>query len=93
MNPVIDAVIELNNSIELESGLQLISEQSAVTLASTNVFTTFASNCHKFSGKSFDAYTGIYVDGGSVPLVGLESQTSNLLTLADGDIDGLLIEN
>ena len=39
MNPVIDAVIEtLNNSIGVdESGLQLISEQSAVTLASTNV--------------------------------------------------------
>jgi putative ABC transport system permease protein len=28
-----------------------------------------------------------------VPLVGLESQTSNLLTLADGDIDDLRIEN
>ena len=28
-----------------------------------------------------------------VPLVGLESQTSNLLTLADGDVDGVFVEN
>ena len=97
MNPVIDAVIEtLNNSIGVdESGLQLISEQSAVTLASTNglgrlspqIVTSLVENRSTLTPES------TLMEVLQVPLVGLESQTSNLLTLADGDIDDLRIEN
>ena len=97
MNPVIDAVIEtLNNSIGVdESGLQLISEQSSVTLASTNglgrlspqIVTSLVENRSTLTPES------TLMEVLQVPLLGLESQTSNLLTLADGDIDGLLIEN
>lgn len=97
INPVIDAVIEtLNNSIGVdESGLQLISEQSAVTLASTNglgrlspqIVTSLVENRSTLTPES------TLMEVLQVPLVGLESQTSNLLTLADGDIDDLRIEN
>ena len=97
MNPFIDAVIEtLNNSIGVdESGLQLISEQSAVTLASTNglgrlspqIVTSLVENRSTLTPES------TLMEVLQVPLVGLESQTSNLLTLADGDIDDLRIEN
>ncbi|MBI98627.1 MAG: hypothetical protein CMB71_00405 [Euryarchaeota archaeon] len=97
MNPVIDAVVEtLNNSIGVdESGLQLISEQSAVTLASTNglgrlspqIVTSIVENRSTLTPES------TLMEVLQVPLVGLESQNSNLLTLADGDIDGLLVEN
>ena len=97
MNPVIDAVIQtLNNSIGVdESGLQLISEQNAVTLASTNglgrlspqIVTSLVENRSTLTPES------TLMDVLQVPLVGLESQTSNLLTLADGDIDGLLVED
>ena len=97
MNPVIDAVIEtLNNSIGVdESGLQLISEQSAVTLASTNglgrlspqIVTSLVENRSTLTPES------TLMEVLQVPLVGLESQTSNLLTLADGDLDDLRIEN
>ena len=97
MNPVIDAVTEtLNNSIGVdESGLQLISEQSAVTLASTNglgrlspqIVTSLVENRSTLTPES------TLMEVLQVPLVGLESQTSNLLTLADGDIDDLRIEN
>ena len=97
MNPFIDAVIEtLNNSIGVdESGLQLISEQSAVTLASTNglgrlspqIVTSLVENRSTLTPES------TLMEVLQVPLVGLESQTSNLLTLADGDLDDLRIEN
>jgi putative ABC transport system permease protein len=97
INPAIDAVIEtLNNSIGVdESGLQLISEQSAVTLASTNglgrlspqIVTSLVENRSTLTPES------TLMEVLQVPLVGLESQTSNLLTLADGDIDDLRIEN
>ena len=97
MNPVIDAVIEtLNNSIGVdESGLQLISEKSAVTLASTNglgrlspqIVTSLVENRSNLTPES------TLMEVLQVPLVGLESQTSNLLTLADGDLDDLRIEN
>ena len=97
MNPFIDAVIEtLNNSIGVdESGLQLIFEQSAVTLASTNglgrlspqIVTSLVENRSTLTPES------TLMEVLQVPLVGLESQTSNLLTLADGDIDDLRIEN
>ena len=97
INPVIDAVIEtLNNSIGVdESGLQLISERSAVTLASTNglgrlspqIVTSLVENRSTLTPES------TLMEVLQVPLVGLESQTSNLLTLADGDIDDLRIEN
>ena len=97
MNPVIDVVIEsLNNSIGVdESGLQLISEQSAVTIASTNgigrlspqIVTSLVENRSTLTPES------TLMEVLQVPLVGLESQTSNLLTLADDDVDGLLIEN
>jgi len=97
VNSVIDAVTEiLNNSIGVdESGLQLLSEQSAVTLASTNglgrlssqIVTSLVENRSTLTPES------TLMEVLQVPLVGLESQTSNLLTLADGDIDGLLVEN
>ena len=97
MNPFIDAVIEtLNNSIGVdESGLQLISEKSAVTLASTNglgrlspqIVTSLVENRSNLTPES------TLMEVLQVPLVGLESQTSNLLTLADGDLDDLRIEN
>ena len=97
MNPVIDAVIEtLNNSIGVdESGLQLISEQSAVTLASTNglgrlspqIVTSLVENRSTLTPDS------TLMEVLQVPLVGLESQTSNLLTLADGDVDGVFVVN
>ena len=97
MNPFIDAVIEtLNNSIGVdESGLQLISEKSAVTLASTNglgrlspqIVTSLVENRSTLTPES------TLMEVLQVPLVGLESQTSNLLTLADGDLDDLRIEN
>ena len=97
INPAIDAVIEtLNNSIGVdESGLQLISEQIAVTLASTNglgrlspqIVTSLVENRSTLTPES------TLMEVLQVPLVGLESQTSNLLTLADGDIDDLRIEN
>ena len=77
MNPVIDAVIEtLNNSIGVdESGLQLISEQSAVTLASTNglgrlspqIVTSLVENRSTLTPES------TLMEVLQVPLVGLES--------------------
>lgn len=97
LNPVIDAVIEtLNDSIGVdESGLQIITEQSAVTLASTNglgrlspqIVTSLMEN------RSILAPDSTLMEVLQVPLVGLESQTSNLLTLADGDIHGLHVEH
>ena len=97
VNPVMDAMIEvLNTSIGVEeSGLQFISENDAVTIASTNGLARLSprivESLHENRTELVEDSSVLEVL--QVPLVGLESNGSDLLTLADGDVDGILVED
>jgi len=96
VNPIMDSIGEsLNQSIGVEeSGLQLITESDALTVASTNglgrlsprIVTSLSEN------RSSLAANAALLEVLQVPLIGLDSGSSNLLTLADGDVDGILVD-
>ena len=86
----------LNQSIGAnESGLQFITEGDAVTIASTNglgrlsprIVGSLAENRTSLASNS------AMMEVLQVPLIGLEAASENLLTLADGDLDGVLVED
>ena len=97
VEPIIDSIGEtLNQSIGVdESGLQLITEGDALTVASTNglgrlsprIVTSLSEN------RSSLVADAALMEVLQVPLIGLDSGSSNLLTLADGDVDGILVDD
>ncbi|MEC7113271.1 MAG: ABC transporter permease, partial [Candidatus Thermoplasmatota archaeon] len=97
VEPIIDSIGEtLNLSIGVdESGLQLITEGDALTVASTNglgrlsprIVTSLSEN------RSSLVADAALMEVLQVPLIGLDSGSSNLLTLADGDVDGIIVDD
>ncbi len=97
VDPVMTSIVEtLNQSIGAnESGLQFITEGDAVTIASTNglgrlsprIVGSLAEN------RTMLASNSALMEVLQVPLIGLEAASENLLTLADGDLDGVLVED
>ena len=96
VNRVMDSLVDvLNGSIGVEeSGLQFISENDAVTIASSNGLGRLSPRivASLLENRSDIAPNSSVMEVLQVPLVGLESNGSDLLTLADGDIDGVLVE-
>ena len=96
LNPIIDEVIDaLNATIGAEeSGLQLLSQSDAITVASTNglgrlsprIVTSLNEN------RTTLVPNASMMEVLQVPLVELESNASNLLTLADAELDGVVKE-
>ena len=97
MEPIIDSIGEtLNQSIGVdESGLQLITEGDALTVASTNGLGRLSPRivASLSENRSSLAANAALMEVLQVPLIGLESGSSNLLTLADGDVDGILVDD
>ena len=97
VNPIIDSIGEtLNQSIGVEeSGLQLITENNALTVASTNGLGRLSPRIvdSLSENRSSLAADAALMEVLQVPLIGLDSESSNLLTLADGDVDGILVES
>lgn len=97
VEPIMDELVQaLNQSIGVdESGLQFIAESDAVTIASTNGLGRLAPRLVQSLGENRSVLTpqAGMMEVLQVPLVGLESASSNLLTLADGDVDGLALES
>ena len=96
VTPVMDELLEtLNQSIgAVESGLQLISQGDAITIASTNGLGRLSPHIvESLVENRTDLLQGAaLMEVLQVPLVGLESSSSNLLTLADGDLNGVAFE-
>ncbi len=94
--PVLDEIAQaLNESIGVsESGLQLIAESNAVTVASTNGLGRLSPRIVEslVENKTSLMQEAMMLEVLQVPLVGLESSSSNLLTLADGDLNGVMHE-
>lgn len=97
VEPIMNALTEtLNQSIGAdESGLQLLTESDAVTIASTNGLGRLSP---RIVESLIENQTSLAPDAAmmevlQVPLVGLDSGASNLLTLADGDLNDVLIED
>ena len=88
VTPVLDEIARtLNASIGVsESGLQLIAESNAVTVASTNGLGRLSPRIVQslFENKTSLMQEAMMLEVLQVPLVGLDSSSSNLLTLADG---------
>lgn len=97
VEPIMDELVQaLNQSIGVdESGLQMIAESDAVTIASTNGLGRLSPRIVHSLAENRSALTtqAGMMEVLQVPLVQLESQSSNLLTLADGDLSGLVLEN
>ena len=97
VEPIIDSIGErLNQSIGVdESGLQLITEGDALTLASTNGLGRLSPRivASLSENRSSLVPNAALMEVLQVPLIGLDSGSSNLLTLADGDVDGILVED
>ena len=97
VNPIIDSIGEtLNQSIGVdESGLQIITESNALTLASSNGLGRLQPRIVESlsENRSSLAANATLLEVLQVPLIGLDSGSSNLLTLADGDVDGILVES
>ena len=97
VEPIMDFIGEtLNESIGVnESGLQLITESNALTIASTNGLGRLSPRivASLSENRSSLAANAALMEVLQVPLIGLESDTSNLLTLADGDVDGILVDD
>lgn len=96
VTPVIDEIARtLNASIGVnESGLQLIAESNAVTVASTNGLGRLSPRIVEslVENQTSLMQEAMMMEVLQVPLVGLESSSSNLLTLADGDLNGVMHE-
>ena len=96
VTPVIDEIARtLNASIGVnESGLQLIAESNAVTVASTNGLGRLSPRIVEslVENQTSLMQEAMMLEVLQVPLVGLESSSSNLLTLADGDLNGVMHE-
>ena len=96
IEPIIENLMKtLNESIGVEeSGLQMITEGGALTLTSTNglgrlspqIVTSLIEN------RSTNTPDSTLMEVLQVPLVGLESNSTNLLTLADSDIEEIAVE-
>ncbi|MCH2645284.1 MAG: FtsX-like permease family protein, partial [Candidatus Poseidoniaceae archaeon] len=97
VTPVLDEIARtLNASIGVsESGLQLIAESNAVTVASTNGLGRLSPRIVQslFENKTSLMQEAMMLEVLQVPLVGLDSSSSNLLTLADGDLNGVMHED
>ena len=97
VNPIMDSIVEtLNQSIGVEeSGLQLISENNALTVASMNGLGRISPRIVESisENRSSLAANAALLEVLQVPLIGLDSGPSNLLTLADGDVDGILLDD
>jgi len=97
VNPVMDEIIQtLNESIGAdESGLQLITESNAVTIASTSGLGRLSPRIVESLAENRTVLTSeaAMMELLQVPLVALESASSNLLTLADGDLNGIVVED
>ena len=97
VDPVMTSIVQtLNQSIGAnESGLQFITDGNAVTIASTNglgrlsprIVGSLAEN------RTSLASTSAMMEVLQVPLIGLDSASVNLLTLADGDLEGVQVED
>ncbi len=95
--PIMDEIVQtLNESIGVdESGLQLIAESNAVTIASTNGLGRLSPRIVESLAENRTVLTSesAIMEVLQVPLVGLESSSYNLLTLADGDLNGVVFED
>ncbi len=96
VEPIMDSIGErLNHSIGVEeSGLQLITESDALTVASTSGLGRLSPRivASLSENRSSLVANAALMEVLQVPLIALDSGSSNLLTLADGDVDGILVD-
>lgn len=97
ISPILeDLRLTLNQSIGIdESGLQLITESDAVTIASTNGLGRLSSRIVESVAENRTSFgpDSVLLEVLQIPLVEIKSSSVNLLTLADGDLSGLAMDN